>query len=312
MWQFVDCCQLNDVSDKNKVSRICRFYHVVPKDEEKCSQGHYLCATLDCQVKYCKYTTRPLSSSDVKPAIQMMKLHMIGAHPNLKETLENIESCPNNDARKDQRKKEVDPDKNETCPKCYKIFFSKKNVIRHIKTHHNGTGRHSCPDCDKTFASGTAAKYHFMKCHPQESGYKCDICGETCTDFGNFKLHSRKHRPTKMHKCDDCCALFSSKCNLNRHSSEIHNLVNINVNKCSVKSYPYSCDKCTFYTKRKQNLQEHMLKLHSEDHLDLICCDYCPEKFKYRSNMRRHTRRFHEAQSISSEILNELVTNSLT
>ena len=67
------------------MSRICRFYHVVPKEEEKCSSGHYLCATLDCQVRNCKYITRPSSISDIKPAIEMMKLHMIGAHPELKD-----------------------------------------------------------------------------------------------------------------------------------------------------------------------------------------------------------------------------------
>ena len=54
----------------------------------------------------------------MKPAIQMMKLQMIGTHPKLKDTLENMEGCPNNEARKDQeRNKEVDPDKDESCSK---------------------------------------------------------------------------------------------------------------------------------------------------------------------------------------------------
>ena len=58
------------------MSRICRFYHAIPRDEEQCAEGHYLCATLDCQVKGCKYITRPHSMSNLKHAIEMMKLHM--------------------------------------------------------------------------------------------------------------------------------------------------------------------------------------------------------------------------------------------
>ena len=82
------------------MSRLCRFYHHVPKDDEKCYQGHYLCATLDCQVRNCKYTTRPFSMSDTKPAIEMMKLHMICAHPNLRDALNPTEKDNDNDIQK--------------------------------------------------------------------------------------------------------------------------------------------------------------------------------------------------------------------
>ena len=44
---------------------------------------------------------------------------------------------------------DYDPNKNITCPKCFKLFFNKKNVKRHIKTQHNETGRLQCPDCEK-------------------------------------------------------------------------------------------------------------------------------------------------------------------
>ena len=117
------------------MSRLCRFYHQVPKDAEKCYQGHYLCATLDCQVRNCKYTTRPFSMSDTKPAIEMMKLHMIGAHPNLRDALNPTEKDNDNDIQKkinEKPRQERDPDKDETCPKCFKIFFNKKNMKRHL------------------------------------------------------------------------------------------------------------------------------------------------------------------------------------
>ena len=42
-----------------------------------------------------------------------------------------------------------DPNKNITCPKCFKLFFNNKNVKRHMITQHHGTERLQCPDCEK-------------------------------------------------------------------------------------------------------------------------------------------------------------------
>ena len=79
------------VTDSINMSRICRYYHDIPRDEDKCSKGHFLCATLDCQVKNCKFTTSLYSIHDIKPAIEIMKLHMKGAYPTFRKVLES--SC---------------------------------------------------------------------------------------------------------------------------------------------------------------------------------------------------------------------------
>ena len=121
------------------MSRLCRFYHIVPKDDDKSAHCHHLYATMDCQVKSCKFTTRPLSISDVKPAIEMMKLHMIGAHPELKGALEynskekeREENSPNK-ASTEPKQQERDTNKDVTCTKCAKIFFSKKKCEKTFK-----------------------------------------------------------------------------------------------------------------------------------------------------------------------------------
>ena len=147
------------------MARICRFYHAVAIDMDKCSQGHYVCATLECQVRGCKYSTRPLSSSDIKPAIEVMKLHVRGAHPELKNIQAERDNINDLEAADAKKTKEIDPNEDETCPKCFKILFNKKNVKRHIKTQHLGIGRHKCTDCDETFASKAAVDYHMKKCH---------------------------------------------------------------------------------------------------------------------------------------------------
>ena len=301
------------------MSRICRFYHVVPTDEDQCAEGHFLCATLDCQVKGCKYITRPHSSSNLKHAIEMMKLHMVGAHPHLQDILAAANKEDHTETDNSSNKKQVDDPRSDiTCPKCFKLFFNKKNVKRHIRTQHTGLQRYSCSDCDKTFASNTAVNYHKKKSHPRPSGIKCENCEEICNNFDAFKMHSRKHKSSSSHKCDDCHATFSSKTNLNRHALEEHKIVNINFKKTSLKHYPFNCDECDFYTKRKHYMQQHKLKMHAPDP-EKMSCHYCQETFKYKSNLMRHTRKFHESEIIISDseiiisdILNTLFENVTT
>ena len=57
-----------------------------------------------------------------------------------------------NDATRYPEKKKhagYDPNKNITCPKCFKLFFNNKNVKRHMITQHHGTRRLQCPDYEK-------------------------------------------------------------------------------------------------------------------------------------------------------------------
>ena len=299
------------------MTRLCRFNHLVHKHEDKCSEGHHLCATLDCSVRGCKYTTRPHSIADVKPAIEMMKLHMIGAHPELEDQLKASKTNEDKSEKKTvdaeniiKKRKEIDPSKDITCPNCYKLFYSKKNVKRHIKTQHERIQRLNCNDCDQTFASSMALNYHMKRSHPPKSGLKCDSCGDTFPNFKKYAIHARSHESSRDHKCDECHALFSSNSNLNRHISEEHQIVNYNVKKITVMTYPFTCDECDFYTKRKHYLQVHKHLQHSPDSFERIPCDHCSKTFEYKSNLRRHERRYHESKMLISDILNTIIVKS--
>ena len=295
------------------MSRICRFYHVVPKDDEKCSFGHYLCATLDCQVRNCKYTTRPSSISDIKPAIEMMKLHMIGAHPELKDDVKSKDKEDNENpveqASSEPKKQEIDTNKKETCPKCSKIFFSNKNAMRHYKTQHLNLDRFKCSDCSRSFASKKAVDYHIKKCHAINSSYRCDTCAENFLSYSDFKKHSKGHKKSSEHNCDSCHASFTSGSNLTRHIKEVHNIVNINTLKRPVKRYPYRCDMCDFFTKRKHYFEQHKIIMHSPESVELLACGDCEKKFKFKQNLRRHEMKFHKNKLMIYEILNDVIFN---
>ena len=114
---------------------------------------------------------------------------MIGAHPELMNESNDVEN-ENRNKTKIQKKKDecgengsaaaegrnqqtsdVDTDDEEiseyTCPKCFKLFFSQKNVKRHVKTQHEQRRRLPCPDCEKTFASSSALTYHKKRVHSE-------------------------------------------------------------------------------------------------------------------------------------------------
>ena len=199
--------------------------------------------------------------------------------------------------------------KKVTCPKCFRLFFNKKNVKRHMKTQHHETGRLQCPDCEKNFASKTAVEYHFQKCHSSKNqGIDCRTCGENFPDIATLRTHCRhQHKPVIRHNCDECPETFSSKSNRNRHLTEEHAIINFNVKRVTVDDL-FSCDLCNFLSKRKYNMQQHKLKLHSNQS-DSTSCDICSKTFKYRSNLRRHLSNSHQAQLIIADILNMLIHN---
>ena len=109
-----------------------------------------------------------------------------------------------------------------------------------------------------------ALDYHYQKCHSNKiRGIDCSTRGENFSDIATLRTHCRhKHKPVTRHNCDECPETFSSKSNLNRHLTEEHAIINFNVKRVRVDDL-FSCDLCNFLSKRKYNLQQHKLKLHS-------------------------------------------------
>lgn len=248
--------------------RICRFSHLVLENDEKCHLGHYLATTLECSVAGCRYITRPVNLELLKYAVEQLKLHMIGAHPHIKDKVKETEDTEEEDITS-KRKKEVDPNEKLTCPQCYKMFCSKKNVKRHVQYEHERKDRLHCTSCNKTYASKTALTYHMKKFHSDSSGMKCDGCDEIFLEFKKFKDHIKIHRKKSSkkadHRCDECHATFSDKSNLNRHMSDIHSTSNFNTEKITVKAFPFQCEQCKFITKRKHYFEIHKIKQHGLD-----------------------------------------------
>lgn len=175
----------------------------------------------------------------------------------------------------------------KSCPLCFKVFYSKTNVRRHILTEHEDTLRIKCTLCDRTFASKTAMNYH-MKTHFPSSEYMCEKCEVTCSSLMSYRTHQRKHSEPKKEKCPKCDKILVGKRSLSRHLKEIHFHSKLDTDKIEDPVYGFKCDKCDSKYKRKDHLKMHSESKHSEK--KKISCDICGKEFSNKQNLMRHIK----------------------
>eukprot|EP00092_Neocalanus_flemingeri_P005315 GFUD01005723.1.p1 GENE.GFUD01005723.1~~GFUD01005723.1.p1 ORF type:complete len:310 (+),score=80.33 GFUD01005723.1:57-986(+) len=186
-----------------------------------------------------------------------------------------------------------DLNENETCPKCFKIFDSKYNVKRHVRTQHERKGRLECDKCDKSFASDTALKYHMRIQHPEDSEIHCGKCDAKFSDLKSYVDHKTMHGSfiKIKQKCEECDAVICGKGNMNRHIREVHRIeVRLNIKKTEAPSFPHKCDECRFVTKRKFDLRVHNMQKHSGDNKMMHACQNCEKTYRFKSSLRRHEK----------------------
>ena len=203
------------------MNRICRLSHSIPVDQDRCSEGHPLAASLKCQVTNCNFVTDPILMNKINSAISLLNIHINAAHAHSKNNNRSDDGKPGD---KSSESESDDEEKNKkTCPFCFKTFHSKLNMKCHRNAHHDGSKRHKCINCDKTFASKTSLNYHVQKNHAEGTMISCKKCGKDFSDLKTLKLHEKSHDPgkKKIFKCGDCNKIFGSSSNLRRHGISV-------------------------------------------------------------------------------------------
>ena len=259
------------------LNRICRLSHSVPLNQDRCSEGHPLAASLQCLMNDCNFVTDPIIMSKFESALSLLKIHMTAAHTAINKSSDEDKSA---DKLEEPDSDDEATDK-KTCPLCFKIFHNKLNMKRHRKIHHDGSMRLKCSDCEKTFASKTALQYHKNRNHAEDAKLTCNGCNKQFSSSKTLELHEKSHNinfKKKSFKCVDCKKIFSSSSNLRRHDREVHYIININLRmwekekKESLKTKPFKCSVCDYKTKRRHYLKVHIEQVHrSETDTDFQC-----------------------------------------
>ena len=90
--------------------RECHFGHPVSKG--LCAYGHLRATSLKCDVTACVYVTEPVDPQCLHLAIEMLRLHMVGAHNMDKNYTKEMDE---NDTKEINSKEQYDPDESRTC-----------------------------------------------------------------------------------------------------------------------------------------------------------------------------------------------------
>lgn len=148
---------------------------------------------------------------------------------------------------------------NLICPVCDKIFPDRRYLNRHLNLH---TSRYSCPHCQKVFSRKESKLKHIPRCkvvHPRKSRKRVP------------------KTPVKRYVCDECCKVYTRKSNYEQHTWK-H------------KHIAIACETCHKMYSTTKSLRAHQ-KLHQSTR-EFFFCEHCSAIFLFKSNLRRHMRKY--------------------
>ncbi|XP_063709621.1 PR domain zinc finger protein 5-like [Culicoides brevitarsis] len=148
------------------------------------------------------------------------------------------------------------------CDFCGQKSFSKAIIKAHLINLHVNVATIKCPKCDKLFKSKRHVTDHILGSHAEKSTI-CPHCGKKCSSPMSLKCHIyQKHnenrkplkkavRPeTREFACDECEMKFYKNHTLKKHKFT-HS-----------KTRPYQCQMCSTGYYMNEYLRKHYLRVH--------------------------------------------------
>ena len=210
----------------------------------------------------------------------------------------------------------------ESCKKCFKVFYSKVDLDKHMYLKHNKSGsfhKYSCDECDKTYIVKSSFDYHKLVAHAKIEKLKCDSCQKQFKSPFTLKRHMQNHTWYKI-PCKLCDKKFARKDLLNLHIKTYHydNSYNKRAMLEDVKYKDgYRCKTCHKFFQDRKDMIFHFedntcfnrcsfcgktfkdkayVRIHKLTHVDGIefPCETCNKSFKFKSSLMKHKRNIHK------------------
>jgi uncharacterized C2H2 Zn-finger protein len=115
-----------------------------------------------------------------------------------------------------------------TCPKCSKVFCSKKRKIEHMqklvcsRVDPEQRIKHSCQHCPRSFTCKTNLTAHIANEHLKKRDLKCDRCPKCFATQQRLSHHIRSVHDDVKQDCQVCFKTFKGKYSLKTHMESKH------------------------------------------------------------------------------------------
>ncbi|TMS06225.1 Zinc finger protein 142 [Larimichthys crocea] len=161
------------------------------------------------------------------------------------------------------------------CSLCDFSGYTLDDVRRHNLRCHTGVLHHACTHCDAQFSSEVALRNHCKRVHQLQACFSCKQCDYTCSNEVTLKTHQESKHPQV--KCTTCQESFKTK-----ESLAIHQRTHL----------AHQCQLCSFATKTRQLLAQHLLNEHEEGSTEdkPLKCSTCQFACRHQLVLEQHLR----------------------
>ncbi|XP_061196254.1 GDNF-inducible zinc finger protein 1-like [Saccostrea echinata] len=164
-------------------------------------------------------------------------------------------------------------------------------LSEHKTTVHSGLAC-ICETCGRAFKSKSVLRYHIQSNH---SGVRpkfiCNTCGKTYFTAQALKKHMEYHTGTQKRLLCHLCPYSSvGKQELNNHLLKLHNV------PVPRKTKVYQCEKCDYYSLNRTQFNRHVA-MHDGGE-NAFKCSECDKTFPSMYNLKSHEKR-HKAETVN-------------
>ncbi|GFU17078.1 zinc finger protein [Nephila pilipes] len=209
------------------------------------------------------------------------------------------EQLSDQDALKIHCKAHVE-EKPYTCQICQLCFKDEKAFQDH-NIHHSNDNRHCCETCGKKFSDKKEFEIHCRvhKSFIPQNGVQnqcnlCKICGKTFADDKSLEIHQQEHTQGKLY-----AELLKHQ---QMHEDKLMDIERENYR--SKEPTRFFCNTCG-----QSFCQDHLMRLHSLDHLKEYACNSCDKRFFNAKSLASHCLLHHKRPTHSCIVCREKFDN---
>lgn len=152
----------------------------------------------------------------------------------------------------------TDEEKKHACTRCTSRFKMRGDLLRHVKTVHEGKKMFTCETCGKAFGHSGHLNRHISSVHLRQRRFKCEYCGFQFFQASHLQSHiGHIHNGKKPFECKKCGLRVLTENELKKHIESAHSL---HAEGNSVWQCPFP--ECGTNYALESQLQMHVLTVH--------------------------------------------------